>query len=202
LAAASSLVGDTYRLALEAVNTAKLSAYCTRLCEREFKALPGGRGHESVRFLTAVTNKGNFAFTQTAKSLSDRVYLIKDEYGAASRLILNRVRSAALAAGYDVITCYCPLSPYEKVEHVFVPRLSLGFMTSNRFHDFNESIDAYRYINSQRFSDQQKLKAARRRITFNRKAAAQMLAQSSALLADAKKLHDEMESYYIAATDF
>lgn len=202
LSAAASLIGDTYRLALESVNTAKLSAYCARLCEREFKSNPGHTAHESVRFLTAVTNKGVTTLTDTAKALCDRVYLISDDYGAVSRLILSHARAAALAAGYDVISCYCPLSPYEKLEQLFIPKLSLGFMTSNRFHDFSETIDPYRIVNSRRFSDPAKLKANKKRITFNRKAAAQMIEQASVLLRDAKKLHDELETYYISATDF
>ncbi len=206
LSAAASLVGDIYRLALDAVNTAKLSAYCARLCEREFRPARSGDSflapEESVRFLSGVTNKGLVAFSDTAKGLCDRIYLIKDDYGAVSRLLLNRVRSAALDAGYKIISCYCPLSPFEKLEHIFIPALKLGFMTSNRFHDFSESTDAFRYVNSLRFSDHEKLKAAKRRMTFNRKAAFGMLTQAATLLADAKKLHDELETYYIAATDF
>jgi hypothetical protein len=201
LGAAASLVGDTYRLALDAVNKPKLTAYCSRLCEREFKAT-GGEGRESVRFLSAVTNKGPQAFTNTAKSLCERVYVVKDDCGAVSRILLNRVRKTALEAGHSLISCYCPLSPFEKLEHIFIPKLKLGFMTSNRFHDFAESMEAYRYVNSQRFSDQRKMKAGKHRITFNRKAAAQMLEQAAQLLAEAKGLHDELETYYIAATDF
>lgn len=202
LSAASSLIGDTYRLALDAVNTAKLSAYCRRLCERELKPCGDASPRERIRFLSAVTNKGPTDLYDTAKLLCERVYLINDEHGAVSRLILNYVRSAALNAGYDIISCYCPLSPYEKLEQLFIPQLSLGFMTSNRFHDFTEAIDPYRIVNSCRFSDQEKLKAGKKRVTFNRKAAAQMLDQASALLREAKKLHDELETYYIAATDF
>lgn len=202
LSAAASLIGDTYRLALEAVNTQKLAAYCGRLCEREFKQLNAAPGRERVRFLSAVTNKGVTTFVETAKQLCDRVYLISDDYGAVSRIILNAARSAALAAGYDVISCYCPLSPYEKLEQLFIPKLSLGFITSNRFHDFGESVDPYRIINSQRFTDQQKLKPTKKRIAFNRKAAAQMVEQAAGLLGEAKKIHDELEEYYIAATDF
>ncbi len=202
LSAASSLIGDTYRLALDAVNTSKLSAYCARLAEREFKPTGAQNPRESVRFMSAVTNKGVTSLHETAKQLCERIYLISDDYGAVSRLILNSMRSAALQAGYDVISCYCPLSPYEKLEQLFIPSLSLGFMTSNRFHDFTDVIDPYRIVNSQRFSDQAKLKAGKKRITFNRKAAAQMLEQATSLLHDAKKLHDELESYYIGATDF
>lgn len=202
LSAAGSLAGDTYRLALECVNTGKLSGYCGRLADREFRPQRAAPGRERVRFLTAVTNKGVVKFTETAKLLCDRVYSIRDDCGAVSRLLLNNMRAKALAAGYDVISCYCPLGPFDKLEQLFVPELRIGFMTSNRFHDFSEEIDAYRIVNSQRFTDYDKLKAAKRRISFNRKAMAQMIDQAQSLLKEAKGVHDELEGYYIAATDF
>ena len=45
-------------------------------------------------------------------------------------------------------------------------------------------------------------KEARKRITFNRKASAQMLEQAARLLAEAKALHDQLEGYYTGAMDF
>jgi hypothetical protein len=204
LSAASSLLGDTYRQSLGAVDTRKLSSYAERLCGREFKNKDrqSRYGEEKARFFSAVTNKGVCMFTATAKLLCDRVYLVNDDYGAVSRILLKSVRAAALSAGHSVIRCCCPLSPYEKLEHLFIPELSLGFVTSNRFHDFNNDIDAYRIVNCQRFSDPGKLKECKKRVNFNRKAAAQMTEKAAELLREAKKLHDELESYYIAATDF
>ena len=202
LAAAGSLAGDTYRIALDNVNTVKLAGYCGRLAESEFKPMKKSAGKERVRFLTAVTNKGVVKFTETALKLCERIYLINDECGAVSRLLLNNMRARALAAGYDVISCYCPLSPFDKLEQLFVPQLKLGFVTSNRFHDFSMEVDPFRIVNSQRFTDNDKLKASKKRISFNRKVMAQMINQAQALLAEAKSLHDELESYYISATDF
>lgn len=202
LSAAGSLSGDTYRIALECVNTPKLAGYCSRLSEREFKAHGKEAGREKVRFLTAVTNKGVVKYTETGKALCDRIYLINDDYGAVSRLLLNTVRTNALAAGYDIISCYCPLSPFDKLEQLFVPSLRLGFMTSNHFHDFSEEIDPYRIVNCQRFSNKELLSASKKRILFNRKASSQMLGQAEALLRDAKRLHDELEGYYNHAMDY
>jgi len=202
LSAAGSLAGDTYRIALDCVNTAKLAGYASRLVEREFKSSKNTAGKERVRFLTAVTDQGVVKFTGTAKLLCDRIYLLKDDYGAISRLLLNSVRSSVLAAGYDVISCYCPLGPFDKLEQLFVPELRLGFMTSNRFHDFDLEIDPYRIVNSQRFTDRDKLKAGKRRLSFNRKAMAQMVTQAELLLQEAKETHDELEGYYRSATDF
>ena len=202
LAAAGSLAGDTYRIALDGVNTAKLAGYCGRLAEREYKPWKKAPGVEQVRFLTAVTNKGVWKSTDTAKRLCDRIYLINDESGAVSRLLLGNMRRDALAAGYDVISCYCPLSPFEKLEQLFIPELRLGFMTSNRFHDFSLEIDPYRIVNAQRFTDPEKVKSGKKRLNFNRKVMAQMIDQAQLLLKEAKSVHDELEGYYISATDF
>lgn len=202
LSAAGSLTSDTYRIALNCVNTQKLSGYCSRLSAKEFRPIKGRTGKESVRFLSAVTNKGVVVFTETAKKLCDRVYLVADDHGAVSRLLLTTIRSKALEAGYDVISCYCPLSPFEKLEQLFIPSLKLGFMTSNRYHDFTMDITPYRIIHYQRFTDNDCFKASKKRVSFNRKAGAQMIEQAVILLKDSKKLHDELEEYYIRAMDF
>ncbi|MDR2932548.1 MAG: hypothetical protein LBV27_05515 [Oscillospiraceae bacterium] len=202
MGAAAALVGDTYRIALDCLNTQKLAGYCTRLTEKEFKSAKKMQGNEKIRVFSAVTNKGVVAFDESAKKLCKRIYLINDEYGAVSRVLLQVIRTNALAAGYDIISSYCPLSPFEKLEHIFIPELDVGFMTSNSYHDFNLLIDPYRIVNCRRFTDNDKIKASKKRINFNRKATAQMISQAENLLKEAKKLHDELENYYISATDF
>ncbi len=202
LSAAGSLMGDSYRIALSCVDTPKLNGYLSRLSERELGRKCSGTGKEKVRFLTAVTDQGVVQYTDTAKLLAKRLFLINDEYGAVSRLMLCYLRSKALAAGFDVISCYCPLGPFDKLEQLFIPALDIGFLTSNRFHDFSMVVNPYRIVNCQRFTEADKLKEHKKRLTFNRKAAAQMVAQAETLLREAKELHDQLEEYYIAATDF
>lgn len=200
LGAAQSLIGDTYRIALDATSVIKTVKAAGRIAMAEFKGGPDGRGRESVRFLSAVTNKGLTIFDETARTICERVYLIEDPYGAASRLLLTSLRSQALEAGWNIITCYCPLSPFEKLEHLFIPELKLGFMTANDYH--KPDIEPYKIIRSRRFTDPEQLKKSRKRIAFNKKAAAQMLDQAARLLAEAKKLHDQLEDYYVDAMDF
>ena len=202
LAAGAALLSDSYRLALGCLNTQKLNDYLSRLCGKEFSKKGKGTSKEQVRFLTALTNKGVVKYTHSAKILAKRIYLINDEQGAVSRLILHRVRAEALAAGQDVISCYCPLSPFDKLEQLFIPALSLGFMTSNRYHNFDLELTPYRIVNAARFTHADKLKEHKKRLTYNRKAAGDMIAQAGDLLAEAKALHDELEGYYTAATDF
>ncbi len=201
LAAAGSLLGDNWRIALGATQIPKLQKAAARIADAEFKGSHGQKqGHESIRFLSAITNKGPVMFDETAKTLCDRIYLIEDSYGASSRLILNALRSRALEAGLDIISCYCPLSPFEKLEHLFIPSLKLGFMTSNYFHQ--PDIDPYKIVRSRRFTDEDTIRKSRRRINFNRKAAQQLLNEAASLLKEAYDLHDQLEAYYVKAMDF
>lgn len=204
LGAVASLAGDTYRIVQDCLDERKLAGYCSRLVEKELTPVRGRnrRGVERIRMLSAVTNKGIVAFIDSAKKLSKRIYLINDDYGAVSRVILREIKDAALTAGYDIISSYCPLSPFDKLEHIFIPELEIGFMTSNSYHDFNDQTDPYRIINSRRFTDNEKLRSWKKRISFNRKAAVQMTNHAQSLLSDAKKLHDELEAIYTEATDF
>lgn len=201
LAAAGSLLGDNWRIALNATQTAKLQKAAQRIATAEFKGSHGMQpGRESVRFLSAITNKGPVLFEETAKTLCNRIYLIEDAYGASSRLILNALRAHALEAGLDIISCYCPLSPFEKLEHLFIPSLNLGFMTSNDFHQ--PDIVPYKVVRCRRFTDEEVIRKSRRRINFNRKAAQQLLNEAGSLLNEAYQLHNELEEYYIRAMDF
>ena len=63
-------------------------------------------------------------------------------------------------------------------------------------------IEPYKIIRARRFTDASALKKSRKRIAFNKKAAAQMLDSAARLLAEAKSLHDRLEAYYIDAMDF
>lgn len=200
LAAACSLLGDSYRIAAEFVDTGKIARYAARVARKEFGAQKGERGKESIRFLSAVTAQGVTAFTDTPQALCNRIYLVEDDCGAVSRLLLNAMRAHALEAGLDIISCYCVTSPFEKLEHVLIPALGVGFLTSNRYHPFD--IECYRRIHAKRFQDMVALGTKRQRLSFNRKAVAELLGEASRLMAEAKVFHDELETYYTLHMDF
>lgn len=129
-----------------------------------------------------------------------RIYAVEDDYGAASRLFFTELRQRALAAGLDIITCACPLAPYDKIEHLLVPSLGLGFTTSNPWH--KADFPVYRRIHAARFTDAEKLRLKRQLLSFNRRAARELLGEAVAISAEAKALHDKMEQFNIAAMDW
>lgn len=200
LSAAGSLLGDTHRMALEVTDRAKIGRYAAAFVQRELGRPREYAPEEQVRFLSAITDRGPVLFEETAQSLAERIIFVEDEWGAAGRLLLGAVRSQALKAGFRVISCYCPLAPFDKLEHLFVPEAGVGLMTSNRFHRLG--LRPARTIHARRFCDVESLKLRRKRISFNARAAAQMLEQAARLMAEAKQLHDQLEQCYSAAMDF
>lgn len=200
LAAAGSLLNDSYRITAEYVDAGKIARYATRLAGKEFRARKQGRGTETVRFLSAVTAQGITTYKNTPQALCERIYLVEDEYGAVSRLLMNAIRSHALAAGLDIISCYCISSPFEKLEHVLIPEIGVGFLTANRYHPFD--IECYRHIHAKRFMDAEGLRSKKQRLSFNRKAIGELLGEASRLLAEAKEVHDELETCYTTHMDF
>ena len=117
--------------------------------------------------------------------------MFRDDYGAVSRLLLELIRAEALTRGYHIITCPCAMHPEDKIDHILIPELKLAFLTDNRWHPVHlPSVD------------RENLSACRARLRFNERAAAELLEQASALMAQAKSCHDELETYYRAAVDF
>lgn len=131
---AGSLLSDSYRFALDCTDTAKVARYASRLSRREFGQPKENLGHEEIRLLSAVTPHGVLFFEETVEKLCSRVFVIEDEYGASSRLLLAHLRTHALTCGHDVISCYCPMSPLDKLDHLLIPDLGIGFVTSNSWY--------------------------------------------------------------------
>jgi hypothetical protein len=197
LGAASSLLNDTYRIALECVEASKIERYAQRIAKREIT--PRRRqGHESVRFLTGITPDGVICFKNNLANYN-KVFVIEDDYGL-SRLLLSKLKSYTLSAGYDVIACYCPISPNEKLEHLLIPSLSIAFVTSNHFHSFDSK--GYRHIHFRRFIDNELLRLRRQRVVFNRRASRELVGESVKLLSEAKANYDILKTIYSSVMDF
>lgn len=200
LHAANTLLNDSFYIALENTDLDKVHRCAMRLCAKELPQT-GNQGKEHRRFLSAVTPKGVVTYIGTALELCDRIVVINDEYGCSSRLLLSLIRAHALEAGYEIFTCYCPLNPNDKIDHIFIPALGLGFMTSHRYNKL-DAFEPYRVINYTRFTDTSVLKLRKQRLSFNRKASAELIAETISTMGLAARLHSILEAVYAQAMDF
>ncbi|MEG1993926.1 MAG: hypothetical protein RR048_03365 [Oscillospiraceae bacterium] len=133
LSAGASLLSDTYAIALPHTNTAKIANFANNFCQRELKPVQNKKGKEYVRFLSGFTNQGLFVFEETISHYCDDIIFIDDEYGCVCSNLMSRLKELAVGNGYDVITCYCPLYPFNKIDYLFIPEKRLGFISMNNF---------------------------------------------------------------------
>lgn len=190
IAAAASLQSDCFRIAKEYFDTHAVEKYAAGLAKRIFT--PHNRaGNDAIRYLTGITANGEIFFLNENTAHYDRVYAVSDDYGIG-RLLISLLREKAKAAGYDVITCNCPVSGAP--EHLFIPELSTAFITSNSYHKVDGR--QYRRINIRRFMDCDSLRLKKARITFNRRAARELYHQAVLLLQEAKADNDIVRECY------
>lgn len=197
--AAGLLLSSNESIAARCINTEKLSNFISRLCLRELKSPKTYRGEVRKRFLSTLSSDGVFMFTDTAKKLCERLFVIDDPNGAVSGIILGSILSSATQMGHTVYACACPMSKNSRIEHLFIPELSLGFMTSNKFHPIN--IDSYKTIHTARFVDKEAMQKYSARAGFQRKAARELLKEAAIFVKMQKEAHASLEEYYINSCD-
>lgn len=202
LSAAHSLLSDNYVFALNCLNPKKIAKTAAGILSRECRRKKDGSAVEKRRLLSAVTPKGILCFTETIRTLCPRIYLIKDPYGAASNLLLTAIRSLLLQYDVTLYTCWCPLNPYGKIDHILVPELGLGFVTAGSSFPMEEFPEPYRVVSFTRFTDLEELSRKKQRLRFNRRAANEILDAAARSLRKAKLLHDGLEKIYTSAMDF
>lgn len=198
--AAGSLIEDTETIGLLGCDLPKADAFAKRLA---YSSIPVKKhfceGSETKRFLSAITPDGLTVLSDSVSLSADEVYVIEDRIGAAVGVIISAVKNIAVSRGYDVISLMCPLSNGKR-EHLIIPELSLAFCTSNQFHKIEPK--GHRIIHARRFFNTEFLSSYRERITFNKKAAGELIKSASLLLKKANEIHAELEKHYISAMDF
>ena len=191
---------DNYSIAQGFTDISKVYAQTHRFIKKEFKTVKPYSGTEEKRFFSVLTGSGVSFFPETIKSLADKVYLLQDDYGVFSDIMLSAVRNHALYCGYSIISCRCSAASDEKLEHIFIPELSLAFICSNKYHNLN--LEPYRIINCRRYTNDELLRENRRHLYFNKHSIAQILQKSTDVMAEISSVHNEIEKIYGDSMDY
>lgn len=199
LSAAGELMFDNLKISRLYTDRSAALKLAKRMAHKYLPGRNGGVGEEFVRFIGGTTPKGIVAFSRTVTDFYKNIVVIEDKFGAASNEIMRYLRAAAKQGGYDVITLKNPFLPSELTDHILIPELSLAFVTENEYIKFSADL---RRIHARRFTDNGAMKEYRARMLFNRRVSRELLLGAIYTLNKAKKVHDELESYYINAMDF
>ncbi len=198
IGAAGFVQKDSCGALASSLDVNKLTKYSERQCKKLF-APTGKHGKEIKRFLSGITPYGTISYIDSLTKNSKEIIVIEDKLGL-SNLLLTNLRNGGIAAGYTVISYYCPMAPDTKLEHIYIEELSLAIITSDDFHPY--SGDFTKRIFTTRFIEKEPACGAKSRVRFNKKCEKSLLSGAVSSLKEAITLHDELEKYYVAAMDF
>ena len=177
----------------------KLVKRAQGILNRELKTKPERQaGQVTQRFLGAVSHKGVLVLYGTAAAQCTRVYELSDRFGLAHPL-LNHLMAGAVLRGYHVVACPDPMAP-DRLAHLLLPQLSLAFLSSTAALPFPGT--PYRRIRLDAAADREILRRNRPRLRFAKKVSSALLEEGVACLAQAKSMHDDLESIYNPHVDF
>lgn len=199
LAAAGELGETIFSLLTTPQMSQRMSKRATGILNREIKAKsPKIPGTVTQRFLSATTCQGRMALLHTATSQCDKIYQLWDGYGLAHHLLLPLL-TGAVHRGYQVIACLNPMAP-QRLEHLILPELGLCFLSSTPALPVEG--DSYRKIRLETMLDEGLLRQNRPRLRVVRKMYHSLLEEVEHILADNKKIHDQLEALYHPYVDF
>jgi len=157
-------------------------------------------GKERKQFASAITPDGVLQYLDTLFDKSYHIYSIKNNWGVGVHNLLKRIADEAVKRGIDAELYYCPMRPEEKVEHVIIPELGLAFISESIHYDV--PMEDFTEIDLDQYLNEESLKNYREFIEFGSKNSRMLLDEGIATLNKAKKMHDDMEEYYIPYMDF
>ena len=176
-------------------DTEKANRFTERLINTEIKDLP--KGESKNIFLSAITPLGIVVQYDTLFTC-DKILTINDKYGFITKMITDEINNYCELNNIRRIKCICPMNPENKTDHILFDNFAI--FSADTYHPMIKK--GFRTIFSDRFIIKDKYDKVRNRIHFLNKTKRELINESINSLEEAKKLHDILESYYIAAMDF
>lgn len=195
MAGIAAMQDSVCAIGAEALLREKLLSYAKRLVKRILPASKSefGKGTVVNRQCAALTPQG----WQTLLPDGFDVITLEDSYGCAASLLLEAVTQLAVEAGWRCEVTRSLFQTHRPMLHLMLPEAHLLLLTVSPFAPC-EVIPAMQ-LRMQRFYDVSKLRSQRTLARFCVKTAQSMMEQSTALLQEALRLHDDLEHYYIAS---
>jgi len=180
-----------------AAERGKMLRKLTGLASREFRGSSGAGGVKK-RFLSAISCKGRVFLRETVESLCQRVCTLDNELGMA-HFYLSGIAELAQSSALSVVLCPDPLDP-KLLEAVLIPELSLGFIAVDSRLKYDGEV--YRHLRLDAMAERETLTAMRAQLRRAKKLSGELLDTGIETLAEAKRLHDELEKIYNPHVDF
>lgn len=201
LAAAKSIYDAYIFTERKAINpTAKLKIE-KDIIHQVFKDVKDKEGIGNVRhlFSTAITGEGVLDYIHTLIGTTKNIYFIKESFGCNSKKVMQSICDTATAKGYAIECYHSPMDP-DKIEDILIPELDIAITISHPLH--KPRIFPTLIFDLTAALDSAMLKSLDFELDKDKRLFMDLIDKACNMIGANKKLHDELESYYINAIDF
>lgn len=198
IGAAKAVHDDWSNFNNEALNNSKLNKLKEELKDKILTTPISSSGSERHLFATAFTPNGIVTYVDKILEGYELVYVLNGGPGTGKSEVLDYLSKEALKRGHYVEMFHDPLIP-ERLEHIFIPELKTAVITSNE-------INQKKFDGNQIYMDNMLnfhvINKNREEIKQNTEMFYQLLNKGLSIIASAKKLHDDMETFYVPNMNF
>lgn len=201
LGAAGYLRDDIIETYEFAANQAGPRLEAQRVIDNELKRFPLSEHPGNTRrlFAEAVTPSGIVHHLESLTDSAEKVYSVKNLWGVGVHELLENISSEAVSRGLDVELYYSPFAPRTHIDHLLIPALKLSFVSEN--HSFKPE-ENWLTLDMTQYTDLSQTEPQKDSLAFDEATFRTLLDKAIHALSGTKKLHDELEGYYIPHMDF
>ncbi|NLG84278.1 MAG: hypothetical protein GX493_06660, partial [Firmicutes bacterium] len=147
-------------------------------------------------FASAITPDGPREYLATVFSSARRKIVLTGPPGTGKSFLLAGLLAAAVRRGFEVECFHCGFDPH-RVEHLFIPELSIGLITANDYHPYSPA-DARLLALEENLVPGADDDQGKEAMTLF----ADLIGRAVGCLAQAKAAPDRLEKYYVPHMDF
>ncbi|MGI6097964.1 MAG: PRK06851 family protein [Dethiobacteria bacterium] len=145
-------------------------------------------------FATAITPDGPVSHLGTLIEDIKTRYIVSGDDGTGKNQLIARIKDAAVMHGYFVEVYHCALDPV-KIDHIVIPSLGVAVLNSVSPHVIHAKSDDIEIHTEEYVRDLGKTLLKERNIA--RQMHEEAFSIAFEYLRQAKRVHDQLESYYI-----
>lgn len=155
---------------------------------------------ERRRFASAITPDGFRNYLDTIFHPLKRRYIVRGHWGTGKHVLLQRLHNELLYHGFDIEAYYCALDP-NRLEHLTVPELGIGIITSSLPHIYEPRSDDV-VMDTAQVTDAGALAGIGDDLRSSREMYGQSLELAVTWLARAKQVYGDIEQLYAPHQNF
>jgi len=152
-------------------------------------------------FASGITPEGSIHFLDELFSKVNKRFIITGNPGTGKSVVLKKILDQAASKGLDIDIFYCPMNP-EKIEHMIIKELDIGFVTSVKPHMISNLRENDEIVDMNLVLDYSRLKHVEENINYDNSLSWSLFDKAVKTLVEVKKTRNDLEGIYASNMNF